>query len=68
MELVLVVGLLEIILIWPIYTEGQTLLREDAKAVVLNNYPGIESPFVRIEKYFQDHGLQCGPENYSPFI
>jgi hypothetical protein len=44
------------------------MLREDAKAVVLNKYPGIESPFFPIEKYFQDYGLQSGPENYSPFI
>lgn len=47
---------------------GVTMLREDAKAVVLNKYPGIESPFFPIEKYFQDYGLQSGPENYSPFI
>lgn len=59
-ELVLVVGLLVIILIWRIYTGEQILLRDDAKAGVLNNYPGIESPFFRIEQYLQGQGLQRG--------
>lgn len=59
-ELVLVVGLLVIILIWRIYTGEQILLREDTQTSEMTEYPGIESPFFRIEQYLQAQGLQRG--------
>ena len=65
-ELATIVVILALFLIWRIYTSEQVIIEDDANPdTVARTFPGMESPFYRIERYLQSLGHMRSPAELS---